>query len=347
MRQMIRYSRPRKIALDDGRLLFSAISHVADRLILVGMHYFDEPIDYDGVSARILPSSDLVRFETFAHKGYEPCVVLSAAIGENEVTVEISYQGRSWIVPLEHEPAPSARWSLMTLFKHDYRLLPEFLHHYTGLGVEHFHLYYNGSLESIHWDFLSNAEAAKVTDVTLYEWDIAYWWNLKRPAPFAAYNEQGFQHHAQPMAMNHHLHRMKTVGGYSFFVDVDEFIFTPTPVVKRYCDRGAPGVLFQCWFAAPERGVSYETFTFDDDTPLLISRTGRGQSRLKSLINAADVDLMGVHFPTLHSEKNFAAIDGHLHIGGFEGNPRPDQVPTDFVRMTRAEFVLRFFGKAK
>jgi hypothetical protein len=347
IREMIRFRKPQKIALDDGRLLFSAISHVADRLILVGMHYFDEPIDYDGVSVRVLPAANFVRFETFAHRDYEPCVVLSAVVGEAEISIEISYRDRRWLISLEHEPAASSKWSLMTLFKHDYRLVPEFLRYYSALGVAHFHLYYNGPLDSIDWSFLSNSEVAKDADVTLYEWDIAYWWDVKRPAPLAVYTEQGFQHHAQPMAMNHHLHRLKSAGGYTFFVDVDEFVFTPRQILERYCDHGAPGILFQCWFAAPERDASYESFRFNDDTPLLISRKGRGSSRLKCLVNSAEVDLMGVHFPTLHLEKNLAAIDGHLHIGGFEGNPRPDQVPQDFVRMTKAEFVRAIFGQTR
>ncbi len=207
---MIRFCKVPMIALEDGRLLFSALSHVEDRLILVGMHYFDRPIDYERVRVRIPAlGEEPVRLNAFIRKDYEPCVVLSAAIGQRPVTIEISYEGKIWVVPLEEQSKPASEWTLMTLFKHDHRLLPEFLRYYSALGVAQFHLYYNGPLESVDWTFLLSSEAGQYADIILYEWDVPYWWRLSGPVTVPVYTKQGFQHCAQPMAMNHHLHLKK------------------------------------------------------------------------------------------------------------------------------------------
>lgn len=342
---MIKFCRPQKIALDDGRLLFSAVSHVGHRLILVGIHYFDRPIDYDKVALRIVPQPPVpIHFNAYVRKEYEPCVVLSAEVGEASITVEISYEGKAWSVPLEREAIRHAHWGLMTLFKDDYRLLPEFLRYYSALGVSQFSLYYNGVLNSVDWNFLRVSEAARDADVTVFEWDVPYWWRLGAPVSVPNYDKQGYQHHAQPMAMNHHLHIAKAANDYTFFVDLDEYIFTPKPILDRCCAIGLPGMILQCWFTVLEDDASYASFSLTENVALLVSETGQGMHRTKCLIKPSEVDLMGIHVPMMHADKEFTFLNGFFHICGFVENPRPESVPKTLIRSTAAQFVRDRFG---
>src|SRR6185295_4969795 len=130
---MIAFLTPPKIQLADGRFLFSAVSHVGNRLILTGIPYLDRAIDYDAVKISLSREPASPVFDRFVRTEYEPCLILSAEIGEASVSIDIGYEGQSWMVAPERETLPPSRLSLMTLFQHDYRMLPEFVRHYTTL----------------------------------------------------------------------------------------------------------------------------------------------------------------------------------------------------------------------
>ena len=336
---MIEFRRSHKITLTDGRLLFAAISHVGNRLILVGTYYFDRPIDYDSVLLRLLPIGVMPSsIERHVRRDYDPCIVISATVGESPIILEISYEDRTWTVAPRREEEASSHWSLMTLFKDDYRLLPEFMSFYSTLGVQRFYLYYNGPLSNVDWRFLETDEKVKNANIVLVEWDVAYWWKLSAPTGHKTYDGQGFQHHAQTMAINHHLHCVKGCSDYSFFVDLDEYVFTPRSLLEQCCQIGA-SVVFQCWWTAFEDGAKRESYSlFRDDTVIRVLTNGAGNHSTKCLMKILDVDVMGIHVPYQHAARKILFWDGFFHMREIQDHERALFLMHS-KRYTKAEFV--------
>jgi hypothetical protein len=335
---------PRRIALADGRLLFSAVSYVGDRLILVGCHYFDRPIAYERLQYRLRPATAKISdLRHYVRVDYEPCIVISANVSADTAAVEFYYEGQSWTISLDREdPRPCDR-SLMTLFKDDYRLLPEFIRYYSNLGVERFYLYYNGPLKSVDWEFLRNSEKVRGADILLIEWDIAYWWKLSAPVGMPFYDEPGRQHHAQTMAMNHHLHSVRGHSAYTLFVDLDEYVFTPKDVLDRCCKTNPAFVIMQSWWASLPKPVTYEMFSIVEDQELLVAESGEGRWRVKSLVNTADVDLMGIHIPHVYSRTDHLIIDGFFHFPRFVENDRAHEIDKRLIPWIKSEFIRQRF----
>jgi hypothetical protein len=343
---MIVFRTPRRIELDDGRLLFSAVSHIGGRLILAGIPYLDNPIDYDRVTIR-LRDGRTPAFERFERTEYEPCLILSAGIGDDPVTLDIGYESKTWTVSPERETIPPSRLSAMTLFKHDYRLLPEYIRHYTALGVERFYLYYNGPLSEIDWTFLRDNEHARHADIVLYEWNIAYWWTLAAPVGVPQYDAQGFQHHAQTMAINHHLHAMKEVSRYTLFADLDEYVFMPKAHLEKAMERLVSYLQFQCWWMSPDPPRAYEDFSLaESDMPILVSEAGEGPGRTKCLVRVLDIDIMGIHRPHSHLGRRGFMADGYFHIYRFPGIDRSSELLHPVKPMTKTQFLQTRFKDA-
>jgi glycosyl transferase family 92 len=336
---------PRKIQLDDGRYLFSAISHVRDRLILIGCHYFDRPIAYDRVGMRLTPSTKkLTDVKYFVRSDYEPCVIITADIGVDPIEIEFLYEGQTWKISPNQEEPPHSALSLMTLFKYEYQLLPEFIRYYAKLGVQTFYLYYNGRLDSIDWTFLRNAEMACDVRILLVEWDIAYWWNLSATVNKPVYDQWGYQHHAQTMAINHHVHSMRGCSSYTLFIDLDEYIFTPKLILDR-CRNAKPlFIILQSWWAALPEAPPYESFSISSDREMLVAETGEGRWRVKSLVKPEAVDLMGIHIPHQHAKGDYRFIDGFFHFFRFAENDRATATDKKLIPWLKSEFVRRKFS---
>ena len=324
------------IRLDSGRFLFAAISHVQNRLVMVGMHYFDEPIDYDSVM--VLSAGRCLRFDKAIHADMEPCVVFSSEIGADSVDLDIVYRGQGWRVRPERQQMPSSRWSLMTLFKDDYELLPEFVRYYRSLGVGAFYLYYNGKLGDVDWTFLRTASGIDGAYIVLTEWDVPYWWSLRANGANATYNARGQQHHAQTMAINHYLHTAKGRSEYAFFVDLDEYVFTPGPVLEHYCRKGLSAILFQCWFAAG-RDDSYRSFLSDPNAIICVKNWGEGPfRRMKGLVRLADVSIMGIHKPRVWFDRGkLILLNGLFHMRSSVSGPMRCSARSELVRDLLAE----------
>ena len=336
---------PRKIQLDDGRYLFSAISHVGDRLILIGCHYFDRPIAYERLGLRLTPSTEkLSDVKYFVRKDYEPCVIITAHVGFDPIEVEFLYEGQIWKIALDQEEPPHCALSLMTLFKDDYQLLPEFIRYYANLGVETFYLYYNGRLDSIDWTFLRNLEKSRGARILLVEWDIAYWWNLSAIVDKPVYDQQGYQHHAQTMAINHHIHSVRGYSAYTLFIDLDEYIFTPKAILDSCRAEKPRFIILQSWWAALTEIVPYNSFSVLDDKNLLVAESGEGRWRVKSMVNPDSVDLMGIHIPHVYLTGNYRFIDGFFHFFRFAENDRTTATDKKLIPWLKSEFVRRKFS---
>ena len=102
--------------------------------------------------------------------------------------------------------------ALTTLFKYDYYLFPLFYNYYKEQGVDHFYMYYNGTITpGINKIF-------DKPDVTLVEWNFHYW------------NPRGvkYPHHAQMGQMHHALYKYgKDIYDYMIFCDLDEYLHIP------------------------------------------------------------------------------------------------------------------------
>src|SRR5262245_45239362 len=123
---------PQKIVLGDGRCLFSAICLAGTTLVLIGTYYFDRPIDYRSVELKLLPeTASLWRKKRILRVDYEPCYVQIMQVYGEASTLRVSYEGKTWEIPLSEEGTPPGGLGLMTLFKHDYELIPEFVRHYS------------------------------------------------------------------------------------------------------------------------------------------------------------------------------------------------------------------------
>ena len=111
--------------------------------------------------------------------------------------------------------------ALTTLFKDDYRLFPLFYHYYTKQGVAHFYMYYNGKItEEI-------AEILNLPNVSLIEWDFAYWNG----------DECKYKHHAQMGQLNDALYKYgKNRHKYMIFCDMDEYMFIHGTRLNTFVD---------------------------------------------------------------------------------------------------------------
>ena len=341
---MIEFRRPAKVALPDGRLLFSAVSQIGNRIILVSTHYFDHPIDFDAITLRLIPSGKtLTNVWRHFRADYEPCVVLSAMVDEAPIALELEYEGHNWTVPLEPQDLPPSSRSLMTLFKEDYRRLPDFVRYYAALGVEQFCLYYNGPLDNVDWSFLETHDATRNASIVIVQWDIEYWWKLSRPTGIRRYDQQGFQHHAQTMAMNHYLHCARRSSTYAFFVDLDEYVFTPASLLEE-CSSAGASVVFQSWWAAFEDGSAIEPCAlFDPKTRLRVHAMGGGKYRTKCFVKLSDVSLMGIHFPHQNASRNVRFLDGFFHTRAFRGTDEYDEFVSQYRPCTVSEFIAERF----
>ena len=336
---------PCKIKLEDGRLLFSAVSHVGNQLILVGCHYFDRPIAYERVKYRVLPSTVMLSdLRHYIRVDYEPCIIITAQVGVGPIAVELQYEGQTWRISLARETRAPSSLSLMTLFKDDYRLLPTFISYYEKLGVDSFHLYFNGPLNRVDWSFLEEAARNSGIRVTLVEWDVPYWWNLSAVVNKPFYDQQGYQHHAQTMAMNHHLHTVRGQSDYTLFVDLDEYIFTPKPILDRCREAKLGFVLLQSWWATLPDVMPYESFSLLEDKELFVAESGEGRWRVKSLVDPKAVDLMGIHVPHRHTQVDYRFIDGFFHFYRFAENDRSPVTEKRMKPWLKSEFVKQRFS---
>jgi hypothetical protein len=99
--------------------------------------------------------------------------------------------------------------SITTLFKDDYNSIPIFYDYYKKQGVEHFYLYYNGTLTN------EIKHICDKEDISLIEWDYQYW---------SDYSEHSI-HHAQLGSLHHAIYKYgKDNTEYMIFCDLDEYL---------------------------------------------------------------------------------------------------------------------------
>ena len=191
--------------------------------------------------------------------------------------------------------------ALTTLFKYDYYLFPLFYNYYKEQGVQHFYMYYNGTI---------TPEISKIFDkhdVTLVEWNFHYW------------NPRGvkYPHHAQMGQMHHALYKYgKDIYDYMIFCDLDEYLHIPknkfiestTPDVSLPRYGYSSNTLKQFIINNPNTDIfgfcNYWANTLDDNLPstpylpkkfLAVSEPCEYKERSKNIYKVSFINTIGVH----------------------------------------------------
>ena len=112
---------------------------------------------------------------------------------------------------LKHEKTnKNKKLAITTLFKNDYEINTIFYDYYKKQGIEHFYMYYNGKITDKIKTYFDKE------DITLIEWDYAYWNN----------NSKRSDHYAQLGQMHDAIYRFgKDKYEYMLFCDLDEYLY--------------------------------------------------------------------------------------------------------------------------
>ena len=172
-------------------------------------------------------------------------------------------------------------------YQDDFALIPQFVKYYSEvIGIQHFYLYYNGSLDDVHLPQLEN--------VTYIEWNYPY--NAKT-------TENGcFIHCSQIGSVNDLLSWAKQFSKYIMFVDLDEFVYwnNSIPLIQYILNQNYKCYGMRNVFTALKNSsttVSYNEnwikMLLNNDFEV-IPTICEFQFRSKCIVRT-DIKLMGVH----------------------------------------------------
>ena len=216
-----RIYKPNFIRLDKIKLLFFDIFYKNNKIYMI-MPIYNTPATPQNIVVKI-NNTILKLVERHVKDSNEPALIhIYEYISppNTRVTVHIKLINNATMsCDLQHEytcvntPTDIYRFlALTTLFKNDYWLFPLFYNYYKEQGVQHFYMYYNGTI---------TPEISKIfnrEDVTLIEWNFHYW----NP------REIKYAHHAQMGQMHHALYKYgKDIYDYMVFCDFDEYLHIP------------------------------------------------------------------------------------------------------------------------
>lgn len=108
--------------------------------------------------------------------------------------------------------------TITTLFKDDYKIFPIWYEYYKNQGVDHFYMYYNGTLTPEIQNIFNKQ------NVTLIEWNYKYW--LKNCK---------YSHHSQMGQIYDALYKYgKNNSEYMIFCDLDEYMNIENTTLRQY-----------------------------------------------------------------------------------------------------------------
>jgi hypothetical protein len=159
-----------------------------------------------------------------------------------------------------------------------------FCEYYLKQGIEHFYLYYNGTLG------IENSITSAIIDIcnkpyiTLREWEFPYWLN---PGT----------HHAQIGQIHHALNYYNA--NYMLFCDLDEYIHVSgAGIIKDliyqfgYFNSFDAFAFMNCWSKTEDSQVPMAFPT----SFLINSQMNKYPIRSKCLYKVSSVDLIGIHY---------------------------------------------------
>ncbi len=252
--------------------------------------------------------------------------------GPVEVLVEWSgARGGGWT----EAEAGTARGGLavVTLFRDDLEEVEAFVGYYKAIGFERFHLYFNGSLQSVRH------RLPTLEGVTYGEWNFPYLEGDKAPADGRSRIatcarrladvlfgfRKAFKHHAQPPFLEMARLRVLPDHDWVFFCDLDEYLWSERALASLLDEVGTTHVSIEShWatlrrpsgglrFRSPQRlaelvGKIRKAFVssfserrpvvrFAGRTTLWVNGSGEGLKRMKTLYAKSHGGPVGVHRP--------------------------------------------------
>ena len=207
--------------------------------------------------------------------------------------IEVTYKGKKYNKEIEETKTKTKSdfLCLTTLFKNDYDLFPNYYKYYKKQGVQHFFMYYNGSLNDLNDEI---KEIFNYDDVTLIEWDFRYWNNKKI---------HRYKHHAQLGQIHHALYKYgKDNYKYMIFNDLDEYLFIPNIKLIDYIKSKSNVSIFgfkNLWAETYDGNHKFQETLYVDEVI-------NYHKRSKNIYMTSAVKLLNVHKPFRMSveEKN-------------------------------------------
>jgi hypothetical protein len=227
------FRQPENAKLDDGKFLFTSIDWFDDTIVLTASYYFDDPIDYRNVNIKVDNDKRTLRMIA-SHMQLEPVLLYVIndikTCGEH-LQLKIEYREHNFEIPLQRQLANSqSDITCMTLCLEDVGLLVPWIAYHEKSNVRTFHIYYNHYISEKNWiERLRPLQDADI-EIHIIEWNIDYWFPVRKKCAIPMYQSKGYQHHAQIVAINHMLQKAKILkcSKYLLLMDLDEYIMKNT-----------------------------------------------------------------------------------------------------------------------
>lgn len=158
-------------------------------------------------------ATKLICLEQLTKDSGEPTQILIYDFNFNSefmYEIQVSFNEQIKTFMLKHKKTcKQKKLALTTLFKNDYKLNTIFYDYYKKQGVEHFYMYYNGTITDEIKAYYEKE------DITLVEWDYTYWNS----------NSKYTKHYAQLGQIHDAIYNFgKDSYEYMVFCDLDEYL---------------------------------------------------------------------------------------------------------------------------
>lgn len=323
--------KPKNIIINDS-VLFGNISLCKNKIILSSIHYKIDTINPDDIIINI-NDYKIKQKTVYDHDDYESSFTIILELEEyvNELVLNINYKKIfNYEIFLEQSNIIDHNISAMTLFKDDYDLLKQYINYYSNLGVDLFFLYYNGILTDDIVDKIININVNN-NKIYLTEWNYIYWWK---------YGKNLKHHHAQTMAINDSLNILKNYSNYILYNDLDEYIVFDNKynnfkeLINNNIDIST--FIFKNRFCKMGNElIKYKDFDIKFDLNNIIKGNYWDKAREKNIINAKNINVMGVHgifhkYNDKNKNINEKVISEFYHIINFEEKYR-ENLMTEYI----------------
>lgn len=203
--------------LDNRNVLFFDIFIKNNKLYLIRPLHRNEWRSENNIKSSIkisYNSIDLIYLDEIKGMNDGPIIILIYDFNFNSediYKITVIFDEKIKLFKLKHKKTyKNKKLALTTLFKSDYKLMNIFYDYYKKQGVEHFYMYYNGTISDDIKKYYNKE------DITLMEWNYVYG-NKDSVIP---------RHYAQPGQMHDALYRFgKEEYEYMIFCDLDEYLY--------------------------------------------------------------------------------------------------------------------------
>ena len=315
--------------LSDNRYLFSDIFLSGDEIVFISMVYPDVRIDFKNV--RIIIDANLTLYPTTMHikEVWESSVVVlykHPSFSEyNKLDITVLYKGiTKKCVVRRYDHLRNDKLVMMTLFKDDHYLLSAWIEYYKRLGVQHFYMYYNGSMNDRNKINMAKYDPKLVTFI---EWNYQYWLD-KSSYRVVDPKLQNNYHHAQTMAIHSAIYRYRYATTWMGLFDLDEYIFVDNDIglielVDRYDPSGISELYMLNSWATVD--IAYKPLKLSELTKSTITYDRRlltYPEQAKNIINPRNVYNFGIHQSHIRRPDTKVINTNHFFFHFYKFSPK-------------------------